>query len=389
MVIGPRQAGKSTFAQSLGSDRTYVTLDDPLDLARAKANPGEFLDSFPGAVTIDEIQRAPELMLPLKLRIDRDRRSGRFLLTGSANVLVLPKVADSLAGRLEVIELLPLTQAELEGQASRFLTLAFGEGWPGRQQVPPDAIEPRLVRGGFPEPASRGSAARRRQWFASYLRTLIERDIRDLGNIDGLTQVPRLLTLLAGEVGASLNVDSLSRESGIAATTLRRYLDLLKALFLIQLVPAWSTTTSARLAKTAKAYLLDSAFVGYLLGLSDEGLAVDAGRRKPVLENFVANELARLAGQSETPVGLYHLRTVRQKEVPFVLEGAAGTLVGINVTTQSNLMESDWEGLEYLEALSPDRFLRGIVLYAGSEIRALTTTIVALPYSVLWSGTTF
>jgi predicted AAA+ superfamily ATPase len=384
IVIGPRQSGKSTFVRQVAHGRAYVTLDDPLDLARARANPGEFLDSLPDPVTIDEVQRAPELMLGLKLRIDRDRRPGRYLLTGSANVLTLPKVADSLAGRIEVLELLPLAQAEIEGTDAVFLERAFGEGWGDRVAWPADDVWRRIGRGGFPEPATRDSAARRRSWAASYVRTLLERDVRDLGNIEGLTEMPRLLTSLAQATGQAMNVDALSRVSKVPATTLRRYVDLLRAIFLVQLVPAWSLDGAApRLAKTAKAYLVDSLLASYLLGFEPETAKQGAALPGALLEGFVANELARLCRAGGYGVECYHLRTVRQKEVPFVLE-ASGAVVGIALSESASLTERDWEGLEYLEALSPDRFKRGIVLYGGLETRHLTRTILALPYQGLW-----
>ena len=386
IVIGPRQAGKSTFVNRYAEGRNYITLDDPLELERAKRNPGEFLDTHSTPLTLDEVQRAPELMLPLKLRIDKNRKAGNYLLTGSANVLSLPKVADTLAGRIEVIELLPLTQAEIGGHVSSpFIESIFSEEGPEDKVSAPDDLPMRLLRGGFPEPAARATPSRRQAWFTSYLRTLVERDVRDLANIEGLVQVPRLLTLLAARTGTVLNVTSLSRETNIPATTLTRYLELLKSLFLLQTVPAWSFDSDVRLIKTPKTFIVDSSLVGNLLRVDEKRLETDEEMLSQLTKNFVANELAKLISQSEMKPWLMHLRTVRQKEVEFVLENPDGQIVGIEVTTRRNLTAEDTEGLQYLEELAAERFMRGVVLYRGDRIKRLGPKMIGVPISSLWT----
>lgn len=387
LVHGPRQVGKSTLAQRVSERsgrRTAVTLDDPEPLALAKQNPGEFLHAFPPPVTIDEVQRAPELFLPIKAWIDRKREPGSFLLTGSANVLLLPKMADSLAGRMEVVDLFPLAQAEIEGAVSNLVDRLFdAEFHPGDLKGKPDALPTRLITGGFPEPVTR-KPNRRQAWFQAYLRTILDRDVRDLANIEGLTQLPRLLGLLAARSGQTLNVSGLSRDTGIAHTTLTRYLDLLRALFLLQLVPAWSIEADARFTKTPKAYLVDSGLMCHLERF-DERALTDRDRFGRVLENFVATELARLIDRSETRPFLTHLRTVKLKEVDFVLDAQSHGVVGIEVSPNRSVHPDDFQGLRFLSELAGDRFRRGILLYAGEEVRPVGKDLWALPVEALWA----
>lgn len=386
MIVGPRQSGKSTLALQFESpSRRYVTLDDPDQLQRAKANPSGFLEAWKGALIIDEIQRAPELLLPIKARVDRNRVPGSYLLTGSANVLALPKVSESLAGRMEVIDLLPLSQAEINSQTgSNFVDWAFSdEDFPVITPVDPDIYD-RVSRGGYPEPFGR-KAGRRAPWYQSYIRTLLERDVRDLANIEGLTQLPRVLKLIASGAGATLNVSTLSRETGIAHTTVTRYIDLLKALYLVDTLPAWSADLEVRLARTPKAYLVDSGLSCFLCNLDADSLRNDDVAFARQLEVFVANELRRLITSVVQKPSLLHLRTVKNKEVPFVLEGADRRIVGIDVIPDLALPVNAESRLEYLESITEGQFHRGILLYGGKEVRPLTSKITAAPYSLLWS----
>lgn len=387
LIQGPRQTGKSTLAQAIaqeGFEGNYVTLDDPLALAEARENPTSFLKSRRPPIVIDEVQRAPELFLALKLWVDRDRRPGQFLLTGSANVLMLPKAADSLAGRMEVVELMPLTQAEFGNTQQNWIDFLFSDQpFPRRISDEVDLFE-RISRGGFPEPALRANPERREAWHQSYVRTILERDVRDLANVSGLTQLPRLLTLLAARSGQTLNLASLSVETGIPHTTLTRYVDLFKALFLLNMVPAWSTESDSRLAKSPKAYLVDTALLCYLAGIRADRLQEDAIRFEAILKTMIANEIRRLTPFSQVKPWLAHLRTVKQKEVDFVLEGRDGRIVGIEVRTDLAPTPAHFTGLRYLRELSGERFHRGVVLYRGDEATPFGEDFDAVPLSALW-----
>ena len=386
MIVGPRQSGKSTVALAFKDDqRSYVTLDDPDHLQRAKANPAGFLSAWGSPLIIDEIQRAPELLLPIKARVDRERTPGSYLLTGSANVLALPKVSESLAGRMEVLDLLPLSQAEISGNIdTNFIDWCFSEDRANNSFEVGDSIYERIVRGGFPEPMSR-KPARRAAWFQSYIRTLLERDVRDLANIEGITQLPRLLKTLAATSGATLNVSTLSRETGIPHTTITRYVELLKALFLIESLPAWSSDLGVRLARTPKAYLVDSGLSCFLGNMDAQSLERDEIQFGRALEVFLANEFRRLSGSSQTKPALMHLRTVKNKDVPFILEAPNRQIVGVDFSTDKALAPGAEQRLEYLQSIAEGQFERGVLLYDGLEARPITGKIVALPYAALWS----
>jgi len=242
LLVGARQTGKSTLCRAIAErdhPARYLTLDDAATLAAAHADPVSFITAIEGPVVLDEVQRAPELFRAIKVQVDRRRTPGQFLLTGSANVLVMPKMSESLAGRMEVLTLWPFSQGEIEQTAEGFLAAVFGSK---PLRPPPSAgsrrqVIARAVRGGYPEILQRIDAARRRAWFGSYLTTILQRDVRDLAHIDGLTQMPRLFELLAARAATLLNYAELSRTVGWPQTTLKRYMALLEATFLIHSIP--------------------------------------------------------------------------------------------------------------------------------------------------------
>jgi len=252
---GARQVGKSTLAR-LFPERRYLTLDNATTLASCGADPEGFLAGLAGTATLDEVQRVPSLTLAIKRAIDEDRRPGRFLMTGSAGLLVLPALADALVGRMEVLTLWPLAQVELSGRPPTFIDDAFGTSFSPLPQDGPE-LEDRLVRGGFPEAHARSSSRSRGRWFESYLATLLQREVRSLHRIEDLAALPRLLSLVAARNGALLNVADLSRASGIAQTTLKRYLAVLEGTFLTWRLPAWSTNLGKRLTRSPKHYVVD------------------------------------------------------------------------------------------------------------------------------------
>ncbi|MGV3614908.1 MAG: ATP-binding protein [Fimbriimonas sp.] len=389
LIHGPRQAGKSTLAEQVAKDRfagRRVTLDDPIAAELARTDPMAFLNAHPAPVMIDEVQRAPQLFLPIKLLVDRDRAPGKFLLTGSANVLNLPKMADSLAGRMEVIDLLPFSQGELNGGEDGLVDALFEEAFePGHEPLSEEELVERVVRGGFPEAALRASAARRTPWYENYVRTLLERDVKDIADIEGLAQMPLLFSLLATRTGSVLNVSSLATEVGIPYTSLKRYLSLLQTIFLLRLVPAWSANKEKTFTKTPKAYLVDTGLLCHLANHDLRALKGDRLRFGPILENFVAMELAKQCSFGTVRPWLLHLRTVRHLEVDFVLEARGGGIVGVQVKNAPTLRFEDANGLRYLREVVGDRFRRGVVLYTGNEVVPLDKDIVGLPMSALWA----
>lgn len=386
LVNGARQTGKTTLVQSLDRTATYLTLDDIAVLSAARADPAGFLAGLSGPVVLDEVQHAPELFPALKAAVDRQRTPGRFLLTGSANVLLLPKLSESLAGRMEVLTLWPLAQAEIAGSPGSLVDVLFSDaplptGLPGVER---QALFQKLLSGGYPEPLARASEDRRRAWFGSYLTTILQRDVRDMANIEGLTALPRLLSLLAARTSALLNQSDVSRASGLPYTTLGRYLTLLEMTFLVQMLPAWSSNLGLRLIKSPKVTLCDTGLAASLLGLNAARLASDGAMLGPLLETFVVMELRKLSGRSRIQPQLFHWRTERQEEVDLLLEDAAGQLVGVEVKASATVTASDFRGLRALAEATGRRFVRGVVLHTGSQTVPFGEHLHALPLSALW-----
>jgi len=386
---GPRQSGKSTLVQALrveGHDAEYFTLDDAATLAAAQSDPDGFITGLPERVILDEVQRVPELFRAIKRSVDAKRQPGRFLLTGSAQALVLPKLSESLAGRMEVLTLWPFSQGEIAGRREGFVDACFAPefkpgvfrdtGWP--------ALTERIATGGYPEVLTRKDAVRRRAWFGSYLTTILERDVRDLANVTGLRDLPRLLRLAASRAMGLLNFADLSRDAAMPQTTLQRYWALFEATFLVRSLPPWHANLGLRLVKTPKVVIGDTGLLCHLLGLDAARLQADDLMTGAALECFVAGELTKQIAWSKTQPELFHYRTHSQQEVDFVLEDARGRLVGIEVKKTSSPTSRDFKGLRHLSEQTGKRFHRGILLYTGSTSVAFEENQHAVPVSALW-----
>jgi predicted AAA+ superfamily ATPase len=390
LLNGARQTGKSTLAKTITehSHRArYITLDDATVLAAVKHDTAGFLSGLDGPVVIDEAQRAPELFPAIKAEVDRNRRPGRFLLTGSANVLLLPRLSESLAGRMEILNLWPFSQGELEGTQelfvdSLFATKVHSDTLPKESLA---SLQTRIIKGGYPETVSRTKEDRRRAWFESYITTILQRDIRDLAHIEGLTSLPRLLAIIASRSPALLNFSELSRTLAMPQSTLKRYMTLLEATFLIQHLPAWSGNLGKRLVKTSKLVMSDTGLMSHLLGADKERLAT-GGSIGPLLGNFVIMELIKQITWSSTKPQIFHFRTLTGQEVDIVLEDRAGKLVGIEVKASSTVTAQDFKGLRALAETTGKRFYRGVVLYTGTESLPFGPGLYAIPVNALWNN---
>jgi hypothetical protein len=386
VVVGPRQAGKSTLVTNLaGYQAEYVTLDDPSVLAAARRDPVGFIDQFDDSVILDEVQRAPELFLPIKAAVDRDRRPGRFLLTGSANVLLIPSVADALVGRVEVLTLWPLSTAELQGRSGeRFFEWLFAK----RPTLPRgDAIDrpqliDRLLRGGYPEVVER-SEDRRRRWFSNYLTTILERDVRALADIGRLEELPALLTAVAQRSRGPLNKSGLSQDLGIANSSIDRYLLLLARVFAVRRFAAWHNRLHPRLVKAPKLLISDSGLLCQLLRADADRLADDPALFGLVLESHVGMELVKSLEVADAGTSLMHYRTSKGVEVDFVVESPDGRLAGIEVKAGKTVDAGDFKRFERLESILGDRFARGIVLYTGDRVVPFGDRLAAWPITLL------
>jgi uncharacterized protein len=387
LLLGARQVGKSTLAQKLAKDKSlpYITFDEATSLSAASLDAQGYIQGLQPPLVLDEVQRVPEVFLPIKLDVDSHRQTGRYVLTGSANVLSLPRLADSLAGRMQLIRLYPLSQQEIEGHQANFIDSAFQANF-GSSQRPtdlPDLIN-RILSGGYPEALDK-TPRWRKKWFESYLSTIMQRDIRDLSHIEGLRDMPRLFNVLAARSSTLLNTTALSRDVGLAASTLKRYLSLLEAIFLLQFVPAWTSNISKRTIKSPKILLADTGLVCSLLGLDASYLQSNHTLLGQLLESFVTLELLKQASWSEAEPGLYHYRSQRQSEVDIVLEGPAGRILGIEVKLSQSIDAQAFRGLAELQAELGERFHRGIVLYSGAQVVPFGKKLLAVPLHRLWS----
>ncbi len=394
VLHGARQTGKSTLVQSLAEEKhaaQYLSLDDLGALGAAKRDPQGFVAGLSGPAVIDEIQRAPELLLAIKAEVDRHRTPGRFLLTGSAHVLSVPRLADALAGRMEVLTLWPLSQGELDRRKESFVDRLFSEDAIPRSAArgPSQAdLFHRVVQGGFPEITQRAKAERRRAWFEAYLNTIIQRDVRDLSNIAGLAELPRLLEILAARAGGLINYADLARDAGLNQVTLRKYFTLLGAVFLVVTVRPWFSNRIKRLMKSEKVYLADTGLLAHLLDLTPNDLEGDPRGKGALVENFVALELLKQLGWSRVRPRLFHYRHYSGEEVDFLLEGSGRKrIVGIEVKAAATVQPSDFKGLRALSESLGRTFHRGIVLYMGQQVVPFAENLHAVPIHYLWTIT--
>jgi predicted AAA+ superfamily ATPase len=386
LIHGARQVGKTTLASARGGpSRRPLSLDRAAVLAAATSDPDGFIDGLEGPVFIDEVQRAPELFPAIKHAVDRDRSPGRFLLTGSANVLALPRLSESLAGRMAICTLWPLTQAEIHGVAGTFVDRIFDATPPPESSPEAPDIWDRVLRGGFPEAFRRPAADRRRAWFDSFIDAILQRDIRDLANIDRLSEMPRLLHLLAARTGGLLNYAGLATGLSVPQSTVKRYVGLLEAVFLIHLLPAWTSNLSGRVIKSPKAHLLDTGLASALLAVDRDRLDRDGAMRGQLLESFVVMELVKLSSASRIRPRPHHFRTTAGREVDVVLEAPDGRVVGIEVKASTSIDASAFRGLDALAQAAGPRLHRSIVLHGGTEVIPFGHDRWAVPVSSLWS----
>ena len=390
-INGARQSGKSTLAASLLDQRPNSIayyLDDEATRAAAVSDPVGFI-RHDGLMLIDEIQRVPELILAIKHRVDMDDSPGQFILTGSAHLLGLSSLPDSLPGRSETIELWPLSQGEIEETRDDFIDAVFTHG--AALRVPPstdhrlDYVE-RALRGGFPEAVRRSDQRRRNRFFDSYVTDLINRDILRISDVDRPSDLRRILNTVAAQMAGLLVPQRLSNDLALPASTLKRYLNLLELVYLIRRIPAWAPNLTARATATPKLIVTDSGIAGRLAGWTLAKAANITAPVGPYIENLVLSELARQVTWSETGVQLFHFRTRNGMEVDAVLEGADGSVVGIEVKAAESLRADDFKGLRYLAKQLGPRFRAGFVLYCGQRSLPFGNRLTGLPISALWNA---
>lgn len=387
LVHGPRQCGKTTLARLVGDARgyLYVSFDDDVALSAAKSDPVGFVADLPDKVVLDEVQRVPGLFTAIKTAVDRQRKPGRFILTGSANILLVPKLADSLSGRMEILRLHPLAQCELAATSPGFLDALFAGTFRMRDYGRlGEELSERIIAGGYPAALARTSTRRRAVWYRDYVETLVQRDVRDLARISSLEVLPRLLQLAAGQTARLVNVAEMAGPFQLSRPTIRDYVTLLQRVFLLESLPPWHSNRLSRLIKTPKLHLGDTGLATTLLGLDASALVKDRAILGQLLETFVFQELRRQASWHEAPISFHHFRDKDGVEVDIVLERGAQELAGIEVKAAATVTAGDFRGLRKLKETAGKRFAAGLVLYDGERAVGFGEGLFAVPVRALW-----
>ena len=387
LIHGPRQSGKTTLARIVGDPRGYgyISFDNDVARAAAKADPAGFVAGLPEHVILDEVQRVPSLFTALKQTIDARRSPGRFLLTGSSQVLLLPNLSDSLAGRMEILRLHPFSQGEIHGWTSNFLDDLFsGSFLTSRSDRLGEDLVARITDGGYPAALARSTLRRRANWYRNFIETQIQRDVRDLARISSLDVLPRLLSAAASQTARLYNLSDLAAPFQLSRPTIGGYINLLERLFLIERLPPWHSNRLSRLVKTPKLHLGDTGLGCALLGFNPDALAKDRSLLGQFLETFVFQELKRQAIRQEQPLAFFHYRDKDQAEVDVVIERGGMEVAGVEVKAAATVMSSDFRGLRKLKKGIGSRFKAGVVLYEGEITSRFGDRLYAVPIRQLW-----
>ncbi len=389
LIHGSRQCGKTTLAQSIGEKLGYhyISFDDNNQLQAAKADPVGFVHGLPEKTILDEIQRTPELFTSIKISVDQNRKPGRFILTGSANVLLLPQLADSLAGRMEIIQLRPLAQCEVAGQKPALIDQLFSADFGSASNRNNysrlgESLAETICQGGYPAAIARHSAKRRGAWYRDYIKTIIQRDVQDIANIKNLDILPKLLALAASQTARLFNAADLASPFSISRPTIREYLALLEQIFLIEQLQPWHSNRLSRLIKTPKMHLSDTGLACSLLGASSQTLWKDKTLLGQLLETFVYQELKKYADWHSETVNFYHFRNKDKVEVDMIMQQGS-KLAGIEVKASATITQSDFKGLNKLKNACGEQFTAGVVFYDGENILPFGDRLFAVPVSTL------
>lgn len=385
LVAGPRQAGKTTLVSHMSNqEMQYLTLDDELTLLSAQEDPTGLIRSLDRAI-IDEIQRAPQLLLAIKKSVDEDRRQGRFLITGSANLMALPTIADSLAGRMETLKLLPLSQGEIHQNPANWIDSVFADNIPAilNPIIGKELVET-VLQGGYPEAISRTTSRRRTTWYRQYVDAIIQRDVRDIANIENLDQLPRFLSALVHVAGQMCNYSQLGAKVGLDHKTAAKYMGIFEQMYLIKRVNVWSSNHLKRMVKTPKLQFIDSGLLSSLETITPELITQNRTKFGPILESFIFGELLKLTTVSDDDYRILYYRDHDRYEVDFIIENRAGQLVGVELKAPATATQNDLRGLRRFKSVAKDQFKLGVILYDGTDTLPLGDGLWAVPISTLW-----
>lgn len=383
LINGPRQSGKTTLARQYSSSLSFFSLDDDTLLNAVLNDPIGFINRIDRGI-IDEVQRAPSLLRAIKLSVDKKRKPGRFLLTGSANLLAFPHIGDSLAGRMEVLTLLPLSISEIEKRGCSFLKYIQTQDWP-IYPTDPNKFNyiSRVIIGGYPEMLKRKEPVRRNAWAKAYLKAIVERDVKDISTIDKLLEVPHLLDILAQQSGKLTNFTQIGCQLNLDVKTVQKYVGLLENLFLVRRLYPWHNNTLSRLVKTPKLHFLDSGLLACMNHITKNRIEADRSLIGSLLETWVYSELLKILSITQDSWEIFHYRDKDQIEVDFVLESPDRKVFGIEVKASSTVFNQDFRGLRKLASIASKNWSSGIVLYNGEQCLSFGDNLWAIPFGLL------
>lgn len=400
LIHGPRQCGKTTLAQQVGLELGYhyITFDDDNQKQAALSDPIGYLDSLPEYVILDEVQRVAEIFSNIKANVDNNRKPGRFILTGSANILLLPKLSDSLAGRIEIIRLRPLAQAELARQTADFLQTSFLQTMLDGQLKPAiksgqyrrlgEELASIITRGGYPPAIKRRTEKRRNNWYRDYITTIVQRDVQDLARIHNLDILPHLLSVAAAQTAHLFIGADLASSFAVSRPTIKEYLTLLEHIFLIERLRPWYSNRLKRMIKTPKLHMTDTGLACSLLGVNSKTLWQDKTLLGQLLETFIYQELRKHADFHEDSLSFYHFRNKDKVEVDIVITNGAH-FCGIEVKAAASVNPGDFKGLKKLRDSCGNDFIAGVLFYDGDSLLSFGDRLFAVPISVLIPLNTF
>jgi|HubBroStandDraft_4_1064222.scaffolds.fasta_scaffold24831_3 predicted AAA+ superfamily ATPase len=388
-LLGARQSGKSTLARAI-SEREhpaeYLTLDNDATRRSALEDPTGFIAGVSGPAVIDEVQRAPDLMLAIKERLDTNNERGQFLLAGSANILTMPSIADALPGRVDYVRMWPFSQGELNGRRETFIDRLLAGEFPhiDDAEVGRGAYAAQIVAGGFPDARDRGTRGRAR-FFTSYVSTILGRDLQDVTGVRDTAGVERLLRIVATRSAGLVSSRSVAGELGVDHKTVAARTRILEELFLVWRLQPWHVNLGSRQVKTPKIYMTDTGLLTHLMNIDAKGIVQSSTLAGPIVETFAAMELARQCDWAESPASLFHYRDKQQREVDVILELGSGEVAGVEVKTTASVAAKDFAGLRHLRDKLGNRFKAGVVLYTGKRTLSFGDRLAAVPLCGLWS----
>jgi len=387
LLSGARQVGKSTLCLSLPNE--YRVFDNLTERAAALNDPIGYIATLPKPITLDEIQKVPEVLEGIKIDIDKHRFNGNFLLTGSANVLDMKKAKDTLAGRIIEIALWPLSQKEIHHKADEnMIDVLFSKGVEGLEtsDVNSDDVFEAIVNGGYPEILKIDSTRGKSLWFNAYISTYVERDIRDVGELRDISAFIRFFNIIAPRSCGLVNKSNLASDANLAESTVSNYLSMLEMIYQISLLKPYSSNISKRFIKSSKLFMTDSGLFSHLLGIHSAEELLSSTHKGDVVETFVYSELLKHIAYAETQVQIYHYRTSDKKEIDFIIE-KTDKIFAIEVKSSQSIKKDAFKHIVDFQGSGLKKEIIGIVFYAGDTVLSFGDTEhkrYALPLNIFF-----